>query len=198
VAELRKRIVLASASPRRRELLATAGIEVVVAPVEADETVIGTEPPASYVSRVAEAKLRLALERSSEGDAILAADTIVSLDGDVLGKPSSEDDARRILTRLSGRVHEVTTAVAAATHGGGHLVVRATTTRVRFRMLDGATIDRYIATGEGRDKAGSYGIQGIASGFVESIEGSYSNVVGLPVAETIAILQEIDALGSWP
>jgi len=201
VAELLRTIVLASASPRRRALLAEVGIHVVVAPVDADESRHDGEPPADYVARVASAKLAIALDRASAGQVghvVLAADTIVSVDGDVLGKPEGDDDARRILRRLSGRQHEVTTAVAIAIVGEVAQRVQPTTTRVRFRDLDEATIDRYVATGEGRDKAGSYGIQGIASGFVASIEGSYTNVVGLPVAETLLLLQAIGAVGAWP
>lgn len=198
MAELLRPIVLASASPRRRALLAEIGVPVVVAPVDADETRREGEAPASYVARVARDKLVLALGRVAGGTVVLAADTIVSVDGDVLGKPESDDDARRILSRLSGREHEVTTAVAVAVAGESEPIVRKVTTRVRFRALDGATIDRYVATGEGRDKAGSYGIQGIASGFVVAIDGSYANVVGLPVVETLALLTDVGAVGAWP
>lgn len=196
MAELLARIVLASASPRRRELLATVGVDVVVAPVDADEARLPGEPPELYVLRVAGAKLALGLEREPAESVVIAADTIVSLDGDVLGKPADDADARRILSTLSGREHEVTTAVGVASPTAR--ILRAVTTRVRFRELDDDTIDRYVATGEGRDKAGSYGIQGIGSGLVAGITGSYSNVVGLPVAETLAMLVEAGAIGAWP
>ena len=128
---------------------------------------------------------------------MLAADTVVVVEGRVLGKPVDDAEARATLERLSGRAHEVTTAVALG-RGSASLENQAVTTRVVFRALTQDEIARYVATGEGRDKAGSYGVQGVAAGFVERLEGSWSNVVGLPLARTLAMLRAHGAVGAWP
>jgi septum formation protein len=201
-------LILASASPRRRELLATAGIGVTVEPVDADESRFGNETPTAYVARVARLKLehhlarmdRLSLlDRTETRDAyVLAADTTVAIGNDVLGKPADDADALAMLQRLAGREHHVSTAVAIGRVGHGVVRESVVTTTVRFRDATTESLAAYVATGEGRDKAGGYAIQGIGSGFVLGIEGSYSNVVGLPVAETIAMLLELGALRHWP
>jgi len=186
-------LVLASASPRRRELLDTLGLGFDVCPSAADEAPLEGEAPAPMARRLARDK---AVEVAGRGEIevsafVLGADTVVVVDGEVLGKPRDDAEAREMLRRLGGRWHEVVTGVALARQGRGALEDLSVTTRVHFRPLDEGRIDRYVATGEGRDKAGAYAVQGIGGGLVDRIEGSYSNVVGLPAAETVA-------LGGWP
>jgi len=175
-----ERIVLASASPRRAELLRAAGIDFEVQPANVDEAIATGESPNEYVSRLAEAKARLVYERDVRR-IVLAADTAVVVDADVLGKPLDENDASRMLRRLSGRTHEVLTAISVF-HPGQIVDTRVDTTAVEFAPLSDADIDWYVSSGEPMDKAGAYAVQGLASRFVTRIEGSYSNVVGLPVA----------------
>lgn len=184
-------IVLASASPRRKEILSTLGIAFEVAPSDVDETPRDGEPPIELAKRLARAKAVQA-----GGDAI-GADTIVVKDGSILNKPIDDADARAMIARLAGDWHEVITAVALA-RGGAVLEEIAVTTRVCVSALDAAQIDAYVATGEGRDKAGAYAVQGIFAGAIERIEGSYSNVVGLPAAETVALLLRHGAIARWP
>jgi septum formation protein len=174
------RLILASASPRRAELLRAAGIEFEVHPAHVDERVLGDEVPDAYVRRVAEGKARAVHERFARG-LVLAADTTVVADRHLLGKPVDVEDARRMLQLLSGRVHDVITAVTVI--GPDQLVdTRAEVTTVEFARLTDEEIDWYVTSGEPMDKAGAYAIQGLASRFVTRIGGSYSNVVGLPVA----------------
>jgi septum formation protein len=173
------RVILASASPRRAELLRAAGIPFEAVPAEIDERPRGGEAPEPYVERIAREKARAVASRRPE-TAVLGADTTVVVDGLILGKPSDDEDARRMLLKLSGRTHDVLTGVAVI--AGGRLTSAVETTRVRFARMTEADIDWYLASGEPRGKAGAYAIQGLASRFVEWIEGSYSNVVGLPVA----------------
>src|SRR5262245_925068 len=175
-----ERIILASASPRRAELLRAAGIDFEIQPADVDETIGGEESPVEYVSRLAEAKGRLVYERDS-GRTVLAADTAVVVDAHILGKPVDEADAVRMLRLLSGRTPYVVTAVPIV-HPGGIVDTRVDTTTVEFAPLSDADISWYVSTGEPMDKAGAYAVQGLASRFVSRIEGSYSNVVGLPVA----------------
>jgi len=175
-----ERIVLASASPRRAELLRAAGIDFEVQPADVDEAITTGESPNEYVSRLAEAKARLVYERDVRR-IVLAADTAVVVDADVLGKPVDENDASMMLRRLSGRTHEVLTAISVF-HPGQIVDTRVDTTAVEFAPLSDADIDWYVSSGEPMDKAGAYAVQGLASRFVTRIEGSYSNVVGLPVA----------------
>ena len=175
-----ERIVLASASPRRAELLRAAGIDFEVQPADVDEAITTGESPNEYVSRLAEAKARLVYERDVRR-IVLAADTAVVVDADVLGKPLDENDASRMLRMLSGRTHEVLTAISVF-HPGQIVDTRVDTTAVEFAPLSDADIDGYVSSGEPMDKAGAYAVQGLASRFVTRIEGSYSNVVGLPVA----------------
>lgn len=180
-------VVLASASPRRRALLAQLGIECRTVPVNVDESPREGETPQNYVERLALAKGRAALGQiRSSGAAVIAADTAVIIDGEILGKPAGRDDAARMLTRLSGAVHEVRTTVAVLR--AGHERCAASLSRVRFRSLSREEIAAYSATGEPLDKAGAYAIQGLGAVFVESIEGSYSGIVGLPLFETARLL----------
>jgi septum formation protein len=179
------RLILASASPRRAELLTAAGYTFDVVPVDVDEMPEARETPLDYVRRVAVDKAR-ASRLAGSGAIVLAADTTVAIDGVILGKPDDPADASRMLRMLSGREHLVHTAVAvrggrAADSHGPDTTVEVATTRVRFLQMSAAEIDWYVASGEPDGKAGAYAIQGRASRFVEWLEGSYSNVVGLPV-----------------
>jgi septum formation protein len=179
------RLILASQSPRRRELLAQLGLELEVRPANADESVLPGEAARDYVVRVAREKAR-----ATPGDVVLAADTAVVLAGAVLGKPTDAQDAFRMLRALSGTRHEVLTAVCVRRNAGAlgvELEVVVSTT-VTFARLSARQIDWYVATGEPLDKAGAYAIQGAGGAFVLSVEGSVSNVVGLPLAETTGLL----------
>ena len=171
-------VVLASRSPRRSEILKQAGIPFTVRVAEVDETPHGGEAPEFYVQRIAEEKA-LAVH-AAPGDCVLAADTTVVIDGQILGKPEDAADARRMLEMLSGRRHEVLTGICI--RQGSRLVRDWGVTHVWFAELTAAEIDAYVASGEPTDKAGAYAIQGLASKYIERIDGSYLNVVGLPVA----------------
>jgi septum formation protein len=179
-------LVLASGSPRRLQLLASLGLACVVAPVEIDETPRADEAPADYARRVAADKAALAVVRHGPDPLVLAADTVVALGDEILGKPADADDAARMLRRLSGRRHQVHTAVAASRHGAASF--RLSSSEVTFRHLLTVEIDAYVATGEPLDKAGAYGIQGLAAVFVTRLCGSYTGVVGLPLFETAELL----------
>jgi septum formation protein len=180
---------LASASPRRHELLRSAGLEPVVTPVEVDETPTPRERPGAYLERVVGAKLDAALAQAGAHEpAVLVADTSVVLDERILGKPDSDDDARAMVRSLAGRSHEVRTRFALA-HRGRLLEAHTVVTRVLVRPLEARAVDAYVATGEGRDKAGAYAIQGRFAACVAAIEGSYTNVVGLPLAEVLTALE---------
>lgn len=176
-------LVLASTSPRRRELLSVLGIPFrTIAPLEVDETPGPGEEPAALVRRLADAKAR-----SVDGDPVLAADTIVELDGDILAKPADAGDARTMLGRLSGRTHRVHTGVALRT--GGVVELEVVTTHVSFVALTAEAIDWYVSTREPLDKAGAYAVQGAGGVFVEEIRGSVSNVVGLPLVTVVTLLE---------
>ncbi len=177
--------VLASASPRRAELLTAAGFAFDIAHADIDEALLPREPAGRYVLRLAEGKARAVAARFPD-HAVLGADTTVVVDGHVLGKPADAADAVAMLRRLQGRAHEVLTGVALVTGGQAQVVLEAT--RVWFGPMTDAEIAVYVATGEPMDKAGAYGIQGWAARYVTRIEGSYSNVVGLPVARVHELL----------
>ena len=181
-------LVLASASPRRLDLLRLAGLEPIVRPADIDETPHPGEAPDRYVRRLAVAKARAVAGETGQS-VVVAADTAVVLDGDLLGKPASAEDAAVMLRRLAGTTHHVSTGVAVV---GIDSMVRGAvvTTAVTMTPLDDATVAAYVASGEPLDKAGGYGIQGGAAAFVSSINGSYTNVVGLPLAETLALLAQ--------
>jgi septum formation protein len=180
------RLILASASPRRADLLREAGYVFEVEPADVDESELAGEPPAAYVVRVAGMKARAIAARHPD-EMILAADTTVVVDGAMLAKPAGDADAARMLGLLSGRTHEVLTGVVMVRAGRESSAVVGT--RVRFRPLTAAEIAWYVASGEPKVKAGAYGVQGLAARFVESVDGSYSNVVGLPVGEVRALLE---------
>lgn len=182
------RIILASASPRRADLLASAGIEFDVDPADVDETVRDGEAPEAYAQRIARDKaLTVAARHPSR--IILAADTIVVQDGDVFGKPVDRADAARMLRALAGRDHEVLTAVVLAREG--RLAEHLERTRVTVAAMTPADIEWYLDSGEADGKAGAYAIQGRAGRFIPRIEGSYSNVVGLPVAAVHRLLSAV-------
>jgi septum formation protein len=179
-------LILASASPRRADLLAAAGIDFSVRPADVDERPLDGEAPRGYVLRVARDKARACAQTSDE--VVLAADTVVVIDGLILGKPRDGADAARMLRLLSGRVHHVLTGVVV--RQGEREVVAVETTAVTFARLNEAEIGWYVASEEPCDKAGAYAVQGLASRFVARIDGSYANVVGLPVARVYRILAE--------
>jgi septum formation protein len=185
---VRVRLLLASQSPRRAELLRAAGFEFDIQPADADETLHPGEAADHYVRRVAEAKARAVLP-TAEGRIVVAADTTVVVDRHILAKPEDAPDASRMLRLLSGRQHEVMTGVAIAAHG--RVLTGVEVTRVEFAVLDADEIAAYVGTGEPMDKAGAYAVQGVASRFVTRIEGSHSNVVGLPVALVYRMLKEL-------
>lgn len=184
-------IILASRSPRRVELLKQIGISCVTYPADIDEIQRANESPVTYVLRLAEEKALACLDKISTAQAeypILAADTTVELHGQVLGKPESDNDARHMLGSLAGTVHQVHTAVALAYKNKIEVVL--STTSVKMMPVTQQQIEHYIASGEHRDKAGSYGIQGLAGAWIERIDGSYSGVMGLPIFETAALLRQ--------
>jgi len=189
-------ILLASASPRRSELLRQVGIAHEVRPVEVDEAPQPGEAPSAYVLRLAEAKAAALWSRlrSEERAPVLAADTTVALEGEIFGKPGESAAARRMLGRLSGRTHEVHTAVALRHPGGA--AARVSSSSVTLRALEPAEIDWYCGTGEPLDKAGGYAVQGRAAVFISRIAGSYSGIMGLPLYETWELLAPL--LGAAP
>jgi septum formation protein len=178
-------IILASQSPRRAELLGRLGLDFQIRPAEIDESYIDHEMPADHAERLAREKaLRIGFEEPEA--LVIGSDTIVILDRDVLGKPRDEQDAVSMLMRLSGREHEVFTAVAVVL--GSRCESALERVRVRFRRLDRSDCERYVATGEPMDKAGAYGIQGFGSALVEEIHGDYFAVMGLPVVRTLDLI----------
>ena len=186
-------LVLGSGSPRRSELLARAGIAFEVRPADIDETAEIGEAPAAFALRLARAKaIAVAtLVGASPRRIVLVADTIVVVDGDVLGKPTDREDAVRLLGRLVGREHRVLTGVAVvASDRSDRAATCVVTSRVTMRAATEAEIRRYVATGEPLDKAGAYAAQGEGRRFIERIDGSESNVIGLPIDETLALLRE--------
>lgn len=181
-------IILASGSPRRRELLNTLGLSFTVRPAEGEEKAPEGAGPEEIVKALSRAKAE-EVGRQSDGRLVIAADTIVYLDGRVLGKPKDEADARAMLSALSGRAHEVYTGVTVLL--GGDIICEAERTKVFFRELSQEEIDAYVASGDPMDKAGAYGIQGKASLMVERIEGDYFNVMGLPLCRLGKMLKTI-------
>ncbi len=188
------KLILASGSPRRAEILHNAGFEFSVCATDTDETRLDGESVTDYVKRVAALKAVDAAARARrEGDSaiVIAADTVVFADGQILGKPKDADDARRMLRILSGGAHDVVTGFAIMRSSDTAPTVGVETTRVHFAALSDAEIDEYVRTGEPMDKAGSYGIQGIGGKFVTKIEGCYFNVMGLPLARVWKSLRKL-------
>ncbi len=188
------RLVLASASPRRSELLRSVGLEFDVVPADIDESTHPGEAPAAYVARLSAEKARAVADRLDTAAIVVAADTTVDVDGQILEKPVDDADACRMLRLLSGRTHLVHTGVTTLSFGVGSgktglpstVVVE---TAVQFVELTDSAIEWYLATGEHAGKAGAYGIQAAAGAFVERIDGSVTNVIGLPLAETLALIR---------
>lgn len=189
-------VYLASASPRRRKLLDQIGVRYELRPVEVDESRQPGEAPRDYVIRLARAKAETAWALIGRGEhrAVLAADTAVVLGDTILGKPRDRAEALTMLEKLSARTHEVLSAVALRSASG--LESRSSASRVTFRALEPDEIKGYWDTGEPRDKAGAYAIQGYAAVFIESLEGSYSGVMGLPLFETAELLARA-GIGTW-
>ena len=183
----RPRLVLASASPRRSELLASLGLTFEVRAASVDESARPGEGAAALVERLAREK---ATAVAGPGELVLGADTVVALDGAVLGKPAGDDDAAAMLRRLAGREHEVLTGLAFVEPGAGRTMSAVERTRVRFTDLTAAEVDWYVRSGEARDKAGAYGVQGRAALFVSAVIGNYSNVVGLPLPAVRRLCRE--------
>ena len=193
------RVVLASQSPRRRELLASVGVSVEVRPSTTDESVLPGEAADAYVRRLAREKSEAV--PAAEGEIVLAADTAVVLGTEILGKPRDDADAARMLRTLSGSTHVVITGVHARVHARRGEEARSETiavsSAVRFVTLSDERIAWYVATGEPLDKAGAYAVQGAGGSLVRGIAGSVSNVVGLPLAETLALLGRLGLVLPW-
>lgn len=181
-------LILASASPRRHALLAQLAIPFTVIAADIVECPLCHETPHDYVRRLAKDKARQVAQRFPAA-VVLGADTAVILDQHIFGKPTGEQDAKQMLTRLSGRVHQVMTGLAVLQHGQRFCRQASVSTEVRFRRLSALEIERYVATGEPFDKAGAYAIQGQAAAFVEMLNGCFTNVVGLPLQHTAELLR---------
>jgi septum formation protein len=193
------RLILASASPRRRELLAQAGYAFAVEAADVNESEHEDENSAEYVLRLAEEKAQAVFARhvtEAEPLVVLGADTTVVCDGEILAKPKDVADAKRMLRRLSGRTHEVLTGVAIATSVG--LVSGVETTSVTFSAIPETELDFYCATNEPMDKAGAYGIQGYAARWIPQIDGDYYNVMGLPIARVVRLIEDALANSQQP
>jgi nucleoside triphosphate pyrophosphatase len=181
-------LVLASSSPRRRELLGSLGLRFTVRAVDLDESPLPEERPASTVLRLAIAK---AAAQAHPGELVLAADTLVVIDDELLGKPQDPTDARRMLARIAGREHTVLTAVALDEPGRNRRTAAVATSQVRMATMSPEEIEWYVDTGEPLDKAGSYAIQDLGALFVEEVFGNYTNVVGLPLPLTFRLFREL-------
>lgn len=193
------KFLLASSSPRRSEMIGQLGISFAVFKPNIDETVLTGEDAPNYVERITKAKMEAtcASQHIASGDygVVLTADTVVVLAGRILGKPESDQESLTIITSLSGTTHEVLSCYLLRDIRSGESRLRRVTTEVQFRSLSPDEIRDYVASGEGRDKAGGYAIQGRAAAFVRTIRGSYSSVVGLPLAELVEDLREFGVLG---
>ncbi|MGA7616059.1 MAG: nucleoside triphosphate pyrophosphatase [Thermoanaerobaculia bacterium] len=183
------KFILASASPRRRELLEALGLRIHVIPSGVEEQLGAGESPQEYVSRLAAEKAEEVARRHPE-DWVIAADTVVYIDGRILEKPSDPADAKRMLATIAGREHEVFTGVALRRISPDHRDVRVSRTRVRMTVLSDQEIEWYVATGEPLDKAGAYAVQGVGAMFIESVDGNYTNVVGLPLVTLFGMMKE--------
>jgi septum formation protein len=183
------RLILASASPRRRELLKNAGLDFDVRPSSVEESVGAGESPEEFARRAAREKALDVAAAAPANALVLGADTVVALGNEILGKPSDPQDAARMLQKLSGTTHRVITGICLVRAPAKIQAEEHETTLVTFRRLDAKEIEEYLATGEPFDKAGAYGIQGFASRFVTRIEGCYFNVVGLPLARVYGLLK---------
>lgn len=181
--------ILASNSPRRRELLSQLGVEFMVHSPDIDENVAEGEAPVEFAERMSYEKAKSVAELHTSFEFLLSADTIVTYEREILGKPKDDEDAFRMLSALSGRSHEVVTAFTLLSKDSS--ITKSVSTKVNFKKLTDEEIRRYIETGEPEDKAGAYAIQGFAAYMVEAIEGSYTNVVGLPLTEVYESLEKL-------
>lgn len=187
---MKRPLILASASPRRKELLAAAGLDFEIIPSDQDESILPGEDPLAYVRRIALSKAKnVTLDHADH--LVLAADTVVVLDRTIMGKPSDAGDAFAMLQRLSGRTHQVITAYCFAAAFIPEPILEHVLTDVSFRLLSSRDINSYIASGEPFDKAGAYAIQGKGGALTSRVEGSYTNVVGLPLAEVLKRLEDL-------
>ena len=184
----RPRLVLASASPRRKNLLTWAGLDFLIAPAQVEETALPGESPAAHVRRLARAKAGQVAGQYPR-DWILAADTVVSVQNRILGKPADDREAERMLTSLSGRVHQVLTGFCLYHRPQNRQILQHVTTDVEFRDLSAEDIQNYLSSGEAWDKAGAYAIQGRGATLVHAVHGSYTNVIGLPLPEVLDALR---------
>jgi septum formation protein len=187
------KLILASASPRRAEILRNAGFPFDIFPADVDETILRDERAEDYVRRLAEEKARVAMERLTPHSVpaiVIGADTTVVADGRILGKPADKEDARRMLRLLSGQTHEVLTGLSVTRSADSRSASHVETTRVIFASLSESEIENYLASGEPFDKAGAYGIQGIGGRYVTRIEGCYFNVMGLPLSRLWSMLRD--------
>jgi septum formation protein len=191
------KIVLASSSPRRKELLLALGLEFEVMHPSSHEMASGNETPEAFALRVSREKATSVSRDLGNGFIVIGADTIVAVDGEMLGKPGDPDEASSMLRKLSGKEHHVYTAFSIVRPKNEILHTEVVDTRVRVKPLAASEIEGYIKTGEPMDKAGAYGIQGIGSFIVSGIEGSYSNVVGLPVDELLGALKKLEIVKSF-
>ena len=189
---MKREIILASASPRRKELLEKLDLEFSVCPADIDESLLPDEDAGMYPLRTAVQKA-MAVAKTTEDALVIAADTVVAVDDDILGKPRDEAEAKAMLQRLSGREHIVITGIGVVDTASGRTLSATEQTIVYFHPLRDEEIDAYIATGECMDKAGSYGIQGKGSLLVRKIDGDYFNVMGLPLSRLYRLLLNIDA-----
>jgi septum formation protein len=194
---MKKKIILASASPRRKELLRQIGLIFAVVPSEIEEDVKDGEEPREHVLRLARLKAQ-EIARDQDSAVIIAADTIVVLSGEILGKPKDEEEAFEILSQLSGRVHRVFTGFCVLDASDGSEYSEAVESKVRFKHLTPEEIRRYIKTGEPMDKAGAYAVQGRGSYMIKEIQGSYTNVVGLPLCELVEVLTRVKVIELYP
>ena len=188
------RLILASASPRRAEILHNAGFTFDIFPADVDETLLPNERAEDYVRRLAAEKARVGMERLGRDAApaiVIGADTTVVANDQILGKPTSEEDARRMLRLLSGQTHEVLTGLSVMRSTDGHSASDVEITRVGFAALPESEMEDYLVSGEPFDKAGAYGIQGIGGRYVTRIEGCYFNVMGLPLSRLCSMLQTL-------
>ena len=194
-------LVLGSASPRRRDILQGLGLSIRVAPADIPEDVVPGEAPLDYVTRIVQEKLAAAAARlESPFSGLLVADTIVVIDGDILGKPVDVADAERLLRRIAGKTHTVYTRYAISLAIAPHVAKAARTvaTEVSLRAASAQELSRYAASGEGLDKAGAYAAQGLGAFLIERIAGSYSNVVGLPACEVVLDLRALGLIEHFP
>ena len=187
---LREKLILASQSPRRAEILAAVGWECEAIAADIDETRFTAEDAVSYIKRLARTKAETVAKRFPER-LVLGADTVVVIDEEILGQPRDDEDARRMLQLLNGKWHEVLTGIALVQAGWSQVLIDHETTRVLFAEMSSDEIDWYVSTGEPRGKAGAYGIQGKAALFIKEIQGDYFNVVGLPVRLVFELMRRV-------